>query len=258
MSGRFEGESVLVTGAASAIGWAVAKQFASEGASVTVWDIDRNAIANVEKQAQEAGYRIRVEQLDLLNGQAIEQGVATLIAKEAHIDVLVNNVGGSLHTPQHFLELTDEHWQRVMDVNVTSAVRVTRLVIPHMVKRGYGRIVNLGSKAGRFGSLFTGANYAASKGAVQAMTLQIAHEFGPFGITCNAVCPGVILTERVDRLLTSRQTLEQRQKVIETIPVRRHGTVEDVAAPILFLAGKEAGFITGIMLDVNGGQAMSI
>lgn len=258
MTGRFEGQSILVTGAGSAIGWAVAKQFASEGASVTVWDINQKATLDVEKQAQDAGHNIQAEQLDLLNTQAIEQGVTNLIAKEGRIDVLVNNVGGSLHTPQHFLELTDEHWQRVMDINLTSAVRVTRLIIPHMVKRSYGRIVNLGSKAGRFGSLFTGANYAASKGAIQAMTLQIAHEFGPVGITCNAVCPGVILTDRVDRLLASRQTPEQRQKVIQTIPVRRHGTVEDVAAAILFLATKEAGFITGVMLDVNGGQAMSI
>src|SRR3546814_20753579 len=95
--------------------------------------------------------------------------------------------------------------------------------------------------AGRFGSLFTGANYAAAKGAIQAMTVQIAHEFGPMGITCNAVCPGVILTERVDRLLASRQTPQQRRQIIETIPVRRHGKVDDVAASIAFLAANEIG-----------------
>lgn len=131
-------------------------------------------------------------------------------------------------------------------------------MIPHMRRAGYGRIVNLGSKAGRFGSLFAGTPYSAAKGAIQSLTLQLAQEFGPDGITCNAICPGAIITERVDRLLNERHTPEERQRVVQSIPVRRQGRVEDVAAAVAYLASEEASFVTGVSLDVNGGQAMSI
>lgn len=143
-----------------------------------------------------------------------------------------------------------------MTLNLDVAVRVARLAIPGMIGKGYGRIVNMGSKAGRFGSLFAGANYAASKGAVQSLTLQWAQEYGPNGITCNAVCPGAILTARVDCLLSERKTPEQRAEMVKGIPVGRHGRVEEVAAAVAFLASPEASFINGVMLDVNGGQAM--
>jgi len=122
----------------------------------------------------------------------------------------------------------------------------------------YGRIINMGSKAGRFGSLFAGTPYVAAKGAMQAFTLQLASEFGPDGITCNTVCPGAILTPRVERFLQERHTPEERQRVLASIPVRRQGRVEDVAAAIAYLASEEAGFVNGATLDINGGQAMSI
>ena len=144
-----------------------------------------------------------------------------------------------------------------MALNVTAAVRVSRHVLPGMIKTGFGRVINLGSKAGRYGSLFTGANYVAAKGAIQSMTLQMAQEFGPHGITCNAVCPGAILTPRVERLLSERMSPEERQKAVEAIPVRRNGRVEDVAAAVAFFAADEAGFITGQLMDVNGGQGMA-
>ena len=121
-----------------------------------------------------------------------------------------------------------------------------------------GRIINMGSKAGRFGSLFTGTPYVAAKGAMQAFTLQIAQEFGPDGITCNTICPGAILTPRVERFLDERHTAEERARIVASIPVRRQGRVEDIAAAVAYLASEEAGFVNGATLDVNGGQAMSI
>ena len=115
----------------------------------------------------------------------------------------------------------------------------------------------MGSKAARYGSLFTGANYAAAKGAVQAMTLQVAQEFGPDGITCNAVCPGATLTPRLRGLLAERMSPERRAEVEQSIPMRRHAEVEDVAGAVAYLASEEAGFVTGQLLDINGGQGMS-
>ena len=221
-------------------------------------DRDAQALADAKAEAKGRGVDLTTRVLDMTDKTAIAEAVDAQVAADGRIDVLVNNIGGSLHTPFKFLEQTDEHWDAVMHVNVTACIQVTRLVLPHMIDAGYGRVINMGSKAGRFGSLFAGANYVASKGAIQAFTMQIAQEFGPAGITCNTLCPGAILTPRVKGLLAERQTPEERRNVLQSIPVRRHGNVEDVAAAIAYLASEEAGFVNGASLDLNGGQAMVI
>ena len=255
---RFEGRRALVTAAGSGLGRGVALRLAREGASVAMWDRDGALLAEAAREAAEDDLAIDTRVVDMLDAEAIAAAAQALEENAAGIDVLVNNIGGSLHTPFKFLEQSDEDWQRVMEVNVTACVRTTRALLPGMVARGYGRVINMGSKAGRFGSLFAGANYVASKGAMQAFTLQIAQEFGPSGITCNSICPGAVVTPRVERLLAERQSAEERQRVVESIPVRRHGRVEDIAAAVAYLASEEAGFVNGATLDVNGGQAMSI
>lgn len=254
---RFEGRRALITAAGSGLGRGMALRLAREGAAVTIWDRDAGALDEAGEEARDAGLDVTGQALDMTDGAAISAAIAR-IAEGGGIDVLVNNIGGSLHTPFRFLEQSEEDWTRVTEVNVTACVRTTRAVLPHMVAAGYGRIINMGSKAGRFGSLFAGANYAASKGAMQAFTLQIAQEFGPAGITCNTLCPGAILTPRVERLLAERQSEEERARVLQSIPVRRHGTVADIAAAVAYLASEEAGFVNGASLDINGGQAMVI
>jgi NAD(P)-dependent dehydrogenase (short-subunit alcohol dehydrogenase family) len=120
-----------------------------------------------------------------------------------------------------------------------------------------GRIINFGSKAGRFGSLIAGPNYAAAKGAVSALTRQLAQEFGPQGITVNCICPGVVMTERTRGLWAERRSDEERERILQEIPLRRYAEVEDVAAAVAFFASTDASFITGVTLDLNGGQGMA-
>lgn len=252
---RMEGRTALVTGAADGLGAAIAGRLAAEGARIGIIDRSEEAIDRARQQPALADAVFVAG--DMTDAADIDRMAKAFSREGMAFDILVNNAGGSLHTPKAFLEETDEDWERVMALNVIAAVRISRHVLPSMVKNGFGRIINLGSKAGRYGSLFTGANYVAAKGAIQSMTLQMAQEFGPHGITCNAVCPGAILTPRVERLLSERMSPEERRKTVESIPVRRNGRVEDVAAAVAFFAANEAGFITGQLMDVNGGQGMA-
>jgi NAD(P)-dependent dehydrogenase (short-subunit alcohol dehydrogenase family) len=255
--GRFEGKGVVITAAARAIGLACAMRFASEGAHVAITDRDGPALDEAVGSAKAAGVALHAIVLDMNDADSLAGGFEKAAKLVGSVDILVNNAGGSLHTPQLFLDETDAHWEAVMGLNLTAAVRMCRLALPGMIERRYGRIVNLGSKAGRFGSLFAGANYAAAKGAVQALTRQMAMEYGPHGITVNCVAPGLVLTERTRGFYASRRSEEDRARTLQDIPVRRHGEPEDVAAAIAFLASPEASFITGVTLDVNGGQVMA-
>ena len=248
---------VLITAAASGLGRGIAIDLASRGATVHVWDRDTQALAELSSYAKSENLVIPTRTVDLANEREVEQAFSATAEQSAKIDILINNAGGSLHTPFNFLKQTTEDWERVFNLNLMLTVRLTQLVIPLMIERQYGRIIHLGSKAGRYGSLFAGANYVAVKGAIHALTLQLAQEFGPQGITCNAICPGAVMTPRVQGLLKERQSDELRQKILQEIPVRRHGEVDDITNIIAFLASPQSGFITGVLVDVNGGQAMS-
>lgn len=253
---RFVGRRAVVTGAGRGLGLAAALRLAAEGADVTITDVDVTALSQAEDLAREQGRVLRTLVLDSLR-DAAHEALAAHISDLGGVDILVANAGGSLHTPYRFLDESDEHWQRVMDLNVMGAVWACRSVVPWMQRARYGRIVNLGSKAGAYGSLIAGANYAAAKGAIAALTRQLAIEFGPDGITVNCVRPGIVMTERVRGLWSERRTEDERKRILEQVPLRRHGEVEDIAAAIAFLASDDASFITGACLDVNGGQAMS-
>jgi 3-oxoacyl-[acyl-carrier protein] reductase/2-hydroxycyclohexanecarboxyl-CoA dehydrogenase len=254
---RLPGRTAVLTAAARGIGFASAVRLAAEGAEVWITDRDAHALAEAAEAAASAGLRLHTRVMDSADAADVAATLAQLLAEAGHIDVLVNNAGGSLHTPFRFLDEDDGHWQRVMALNVMGAVWASRAVLPAMAARGLGRIVNFGSKAGRFGSLIAGPNYAAAKGAIASLTRQLAQEFGPQGITVNCICPGVVMTERTRGLWAERRTPEERERVLQEIPLRRHAEVEDVAAAVAWLASDDAAFITGVTLDLNGGQGMA-
>lgn len=251
---RFEGRRALVSAGTKGIGLGIAERLSAEGAEV--WVLGRSQESIETARARPGADGIHFVQVDLSDADATATALATLPEAGAGFDVLVNNAGGSLGTPNDFMAISETDWAEVLELNVLATARLTRAVLPGMRARRYGRIVNMGSKAARYGSLFTGGNYSAAKGAIQSMTLQLAQDYGPDGITCNAVCPGAILTERLRGLLAKRMSPERRAEVEASIPMRRHGEVEDVAAAVAYLASEEAGFVTGQLLDINGGQGM--
>jgi 3-oxoacyl-[acyl-carrier protein] reductase/2-hydroxycyclohexanecarboxyl-CoA dehydrogenase len=254
---RLNGRIALLTAAARGIGFASAVRLAAEGAEVWITDRDEAALAQARQAAQAAGQPLRTQVMDSADAEDAAAVIAAITASAGHIDILVNNAGGSLHTPYRFMDESDAHWAQVMNLNLMGAVWASRAVLPGMSTRRFGRIVNFGSKAGRFGSLIAGPNYAAAKGAIAALTRQMAQEFGPQGVTVNCICPGVVMTERTRGLWTERRTAAERERVLQEIPLRRHAEVEDVAAAVAFFASDDAGFITGTTLDLNGGQGMS-
>jgi len=254
---RLHGRTALLTAAARGIGFASAVRMAAEGAQVWITDRDETALAQAAQSAQTAGHTLHTRVMDSSDATSVVSEIAAILAEAGRVDILVNNAGGSLHTPFRFMDETDAHWQQVMQLNLMGAVWASRAVLPGMAAGGFGRIVNFGSKAGRFGSLIAGPNYAAAKGAVAALTRQMAQEFGPQGVTVNCICPGVVMTDRTRGLWQQRRSAEERARVLQEIPLRRHAEVEDVAAAVAFFASDDAGFITGTTLDLNGGQGMA-
>jgi len=257
MAAGLHGRTALLTAAARGIGLGSALRLAADGASVWITDRDAQALRQAGDQAAAAGVALRTLEADCTDPASIRAAVAAAHDADGRLDILVNNAGGSLHTPYAFEQESDEDWQRVLDLNVLGAVWACRAALPYLRVAGAGRIINFGSKAGRYGSLIAGANYAAAKGAIAALTRQLAMEFGPHGITVNCVCPGVVLTERTRGLWESRRTPAERERVLQDIPLRRHATVDDISGVVAFLASDDAAFVSGITLDVNGGQAMA-
>jgi 2-hydroxycyclohexanecarboxyl-CoA dehydrogenase len=230
----------LVSGATRGIGAAVARRLAALGMDVVVNSRDEHA---ARAYAAEIGARALA--FDVADTQAVASAIATL----GTVQVLVNNAGRDDElTP--FTQTTPERWRQMLAVNLEGVMASTHAVLPGMQKAGYGRIVNVGSEAGRIGSNGNAA-YAAAKGGVIAFTKSIARENARFGITCNGVAPGPIDTPLLRQWPQSRI-----EKVAQTTLLRRLGTPEEVAAAVAWLASEEASYITGETLGVSGGMGM--
>jgi NAD(P)-dependent dehydrogenase (short-subunit alcohol dehydrogenase family) len=251
------GKTAVLTGAGAGIGRATALRLAQEGMLVWVTDRDAAALDATREEAASLNFAVSTVQADSGSEADVKQAIERAFDATGRLDVLVNNAGGSLHTPYRFADETDDDWNRVMGLNLMGAVWACRAALPLMQRQRHGRVINYGSKAGRFGSLIAGPNYAAAKGAMTALTRQLAMEYGPDGITVNCICPGVVLTPRTAGLWAQRRTLEDRERIVSEIPLRRHASADDIAGVVAFLASDDASFITGVSLDVNGGQAMA-
>ena len=242
----YAGRVVAVTGAAIGIGKASAEAFAAAGASVYCLDIDDKAGAAA---AEGVGTFLRC---DVTSAADIEAAFAAIDADHGRLDVLVNNAGG-FGVQRTSEEVGVEEWQGLVDLNLTSVFLMSQRALPLLRKAEAGRIINLGSLAGQVSSYKVSPPYAAAKSAVHALTRVMASEVAGEGITVNAIAPSAVLTERIMQL----RDADERAATARTIPVGRYQTPDEVAAWVLFLASREAGFFTGQTLAVNGGRHMA-
>ncbi len=249
MSNQQQSRVVLVTGGASGIGAAIVRAHAAQGASVafTYWSSETEAQALVT----ELGDRVLAIHADMGDETQVARAFTEAIARFGAIDVAVANAGGLLKRVKAH-EMTLEFWNQAMSLNLTSAFLTCRAALQNMLPRKQGNIVIMASLAGHDGGGPGGSHYGAAKGALLAYTRALAKEVGPEGICVNAIAPGLIATRFHDQF----NTPQGRAAAVERTPLRREGRAEDVASTALYLSSEAASFITGEVIEVNGGMAL--
>jgi len=256
MPGRFEGKTALITAAGAGIGRATASIIAREGGAVVAVDVEQSALDRLTSEIAGAGGRALGLRGDALDPASVEDVVRRAVDAHGRIDILVNAVGGSTIIPRPAApmeELTLEEWQRLIHFNLTGTFLFCQAVIPLMKRQRSGKIVNLSSIAGRGVSRSSSSAYATAKGGIIALTRKLSLELGPHGITVNAIAPSLTLSERI-RPHWERRSPDARAAEIERTPLGRVATPEDQARVICFLASSDADFVTGVTVDVSGGQ----
>jgi 3-oxoacyl-[acyl-carrier protein] reductase len=239
------GRKALVTGATGGIGGAIARALHAQGAIVTISGTRRSAL---DELASALGERVHVAEANLSDKDSVEALVPAAESAMDGLDILVNNAG--VTRDNLFMRMKDEEWETVLAVNLTAAFRLSRAAIKGMMRRRYGRIVNIGSVVGATGNPGQ-ANYAASKAGLVGMTKALGAEVASRNITVNCVAPGFIASPMTDALND-----KQRGAILGTIPMGRLGQGDEIAASVVYLSSAEAAYMTGQTLHVNGGMAM--
>jgi NAD(P)-dependent dehydrogenase (short-subunit alcohol dehydrogenase family) len=249
---RLQGKIVLVTGAGAGIGRAIATVFAGEGAHVYVSDVNGAAAAEVVAALTALGHAATALTVDVSRGQDVAAAFRTIAAHHEKLDCIVNNAG--LNVRGDFRHMSDADWVTIREVNLDGVVRIARDGFPLLKASGSGSLINLASIMGHRG-LRQLAGYAATKGAVSALTRALAVEYAPFGIRVNALAPGFIETKLTGQVLRNPAI---SKALIDQTPMKRFGTPDDIARAALFFASDDSTFVTGAELAVDGGMAASL
>ena len=245
---NFADRVALITGASRGIGLQIARDFAAAGARTVLAARNLDLLRQGTEILQAEGKSAVGIQLDVTDQASIRSLVEEVIENEGRIDILVNNAG--VTRDGLLMRMKDEDWDEVMATNLKGVFRLIRQVLPHMLRKRYGRIINISSVVAQTGNPGQ-ANYVASKAGLIGLTKTLAREIASRSVTVNAVAPGFIATDMTD-VLHERV----RDQLVKTVPLRRAGTVDDVSPGVLFLASEEAGYITGHVLNINGGMYM--
>ena len=239
----------IVTGAARGIGRAVASIFVREGAKVVLVDLEKAGLEALQEEVRKRGGEALAVPCDVSKASEVKEMIEKVLRIFSRIDILVNNAGiirrGTIES------VTEEDWDRVIAVNLKGPFICSKAVVDIMKRQGYGKIVNVSSLAGKMGDITSAPGYGPSKAGLDALTKTLARQLAPYGIHVNGVAPHAIETE-----MSAEWSPEKRKSIVEAIPLKRLGKPEDVAEAVLFLASDAAAFITGEILDVNGGFLM--
>ncbi len=246
---NLEGRVALVTGASQGIGKACAVALAEAGAQVSLGSRNLSKLQDVAKEIESLGRKALPFQLDVSNHESVEAGISKVLEAWGKIEILVNNAG--ITKDNLLLRMKTQDWEAVLKTNLDGAYHCIKAVLPGMVRQRYGRIINITSVVAQSGNPGQ-ANYVASKAGLIGLTKAVASEVASRNITVNAVAPGFIATSMTERL-----TPDVHQKILGIIPLGRMGTDRDVACGVRFLASEEAGYITGHVLNINGGMYMA-
>jgi len=242
-------KKAIVTGSAKGIGCAIAKRLAMEGAIVAICDIDHDLAIKTAKGFEAEGLNAEAFETDVSSVSSLKQMTESVASKFGGIDILVNNAG--ILESKTISELDEETWDKVIDVNLKSVFFASQAAIPYLYKSTSPRIVNISSMAGRMGGYEAGLSYSASKGGIITLTMGLARRLACNAITVNCICPGPTRSD-----ILNDWTIEQLDGMRAKIPVGRIGEPVDIAAAAAFLTSDEAGFITGMIMDINGGCFM--
>jgi len=246
---RFKDQVAIITGAARGIGRSITMALVEEGTKVVPVDVDREALQNLRAEVEKRGGQALPVACDISKSSDVERMVEDVLKAFGRIDLLVNNAGiirrGTIET------VTEEDWDRVIAINLKGTFNCCKAVVGPMKRQGSGKIVNVSSIAGKLGDINSAPGYGSSKAGADALMKALARQLAPSGIRVNAVAPHAIETE-----MSAQWSDERRREIIAGIPLGRLGRPEDVADAVLFLASDAASFITGEILDVNGGALM--
>jgi 3-oxoacyl-[acyl-carrier protein] reductase len=246
---KLKGSIAIVTGAGQGIGKAIALCFAKHGAVPIVVDLNEDTSKQVVKEIEQLGIQTIYIKLDVSDVPSIRRMVKTVVQEFGTINILVNNAGIVHGTSIE--DITENEWDRMLAVNLKGAFFTSQQVLPYMKEKRHGRIINISSNAGRMGGYANGLAYSASKAGIIGLTMGFARRVAEYNITVNAVAPGTTETDIIKQL-----PADKIEKVKELIPLKRMGKPEEIAEVVIFLASEGAGFMTGAVLDVNGGMFM--
>lgn len=252
---RFDGQTVIVTGAAHGFGRAIALGFAGLGARVVACDIVEGELRETGRVASEQGTPIDVRPLDVANRDAVHRTAREVLESHGRIDVLVNDAGGVLGQVGRPLEdVSESDWRAIVAVNLDGAFYCSQAVAPAMKAARYGRIINISSGAGLGVSLTGIQAYASAKAGQIGLTRQLAHELGPWGITVNCIAPGFVRSNPTTEKQWQSYGEAGQRRLVERIALRRLGTPDDIVHGVLFFASGHAGWVTGQTLAIDGGK----
>ena len=251
---NLNGKNVIITGAAGGLGGEIARAAAAAGAAVAIFDV--KGVDEAVAQLKQSGFKAVGVTVDVRDGKAVVAATDEVARALGGVHILIAAAGGSLGTPRDLDDISEEDLDFVLDVNIKGTFNCARAAISHMKQNGGGSIVTFSSIGGRSASPVTGVPYAAAKAGLLGLTRRLAREVGNANIRVNAIAPGLFLTDRLQGMFDSLPEAE-RKEVLDSIPLGRMPQLRECVEPVLFLASDESSYITGVVLDVNGGRFMA-